>query len=654
MSALEPCTVDDLYRHRVISGLAGGRGHSWLVFQVEQARRKTDDYRRRIWGLDTSRDERARPLTLARFDARSPMLDSRADTLAFVSTRGKHGARIHLLPMGGGEARALTGACDRRIKTIEAWSPDDSRLLVCASVPWIEDGEEPPKDGSRAPEVVRHLPYKRDGTGIIVGRRTHLFDVDASSGKLVALTDGDFDVEQGRWSTDGRRLAFVRNRTERQRHVSDLWIADGDGGNARILDDSMASIGVIAWSPDDRWLAVAASEVQGDSRVELWLVDTSSGERRRLGEPELELVPGTGLAWNESGDRLAVIASRRGLHVLTVVSVQQGVATSLDTDLRHTLGISPCGPHLAFVAASMRRPCEVYSDHWQGGQERRLTRFNRKWVDLRRKPRVSKRRFCVPDGAGGVEWIEGWLLRPSEGDGPFPLLVDMHGGPHSMVLIDFAAHTYWYELCSRGWAILAPNAVGSSGYGRRFARRLRGRWGELDLPQFEAAVRHLQACGLADDRVACCGKSYGGFLGAWAIGHSRLFRSAVVCAPVANMVSHAGTSDTGYYVTPFLLDAEPDEDPERYARLSPIGECRRATAATLILQGENDGRCPRGQSEELFSKLVRCSSAVVEMVIYPGSTHAEAESGKPSHRRDYHGRIVDWVSRRTTGTPAPA
>jgi dipeptidyl aminopeptidase/acylaminoacyl peptidase len=105
-----------------------------------------------------------------------------------------------------------------------------------------------------------------------------------------------------------------------------------------------------------------------------------------------------------------------------------------------------------------------------------------------------------------------------------------------------------------------------------------------------------------------------------------------------------GTSDTGYYVTPFAMGCEPEDDPERYRRLSPVTYCHRIRAATLLLQGEDDGRCPRGQSEELFANLVRCSKAEVELAMYPRSSHAEAESGRPSNRVDYHQRLADWVA----------
>ena len=110
-----------------------------------------------------------------------------------------------------------------------------------------------------------------------------------------------------------------------------------------------------------------------------------------------------------------------------------------------------------------------------------------------------------------------------------------------------------------------------------------------------------------------------------------------------------GTSDTGYYVTPFAMGCGPEDDPELYRRLSPVTYCPDVKTPTLILQGENDGRCPRGQGEELFTNLVRCSDAEVQLVLYPESSHAEAESGRPGNRVDYHSRLAEWVERHANG-----
>ena len=67
-----------------------------------------------------------------------------------------------------------------------------------------------------------------------------------------------------------------------------------------------------------------------------------------------------------------------------------------------------------------------------------------------------------------------------------------------------------------------------------------------------------------------------------------------------------------------------------------------------MLQGEDDQRCPRGQSEELFTAVMRQGKAPAEMVIYPGGDHHLYETGKPSHRLDVVRRMIAWVQRFTS------
>ncbi|WP_437853505.1 prolyl oligopeptidase family serine peptidase [Sorangium sp. So ce363] len=74
----------------------------------------------------------------------------------------------------------------------------------------------------------------------------------------------------------------------------------------------------------------------------------------------------------------------------------------------------------------------------------------------------------------------------------------VHGGPHAPVEFGFTYRPYWYVLVSRGWAVLSLNPVGSAGQGKEFADRLRGRWGERDLPEHLAAIDELVAEGLAE------------------------------------------------------------------------------------------------------------------------------------------------------------
>lgn len=640
---MQPFTSDDVYQHRTLQDLSGTPNHSQAVFVRSRASRKKDEYVSTVWRVDTAAGSkrRARQLTSAQFSASSLVIDPLGERVALLSTRQQEkGKQLHILRLDGGEARAITDAPDG-VSSLLAWSNDGRRLLALQSYKCAEDGDDDPNAEHR-PIVVRHLPYKLDGTGTKVGKRTRLIAIDAGSGEIKTLVEGDFDVGEGCWSPDGKTLAFSRKRGGLQRHQADLWLADGDGGNARQATDDLYSVSGLAFSPDGRTLAFGASHIEGDSLVNLYFHDVESGKRRHLDDDELQL-EGSTIVWHPDGERVATIGSRNGLFEITVVEAESCHVKRVERGLRHVTGLAASSDGLVFVAASVRDADELYRVDWDGGNERRLTAFNRTWFRQRIRPKVCKREFEVPDANGGTETIEAWLLLPPEGNGPFPVLVDLHGGPQSVALIDYASHVYWWELVSKGWAVLAPNTVGSGSYSGDFARRLRGHWGEHDLPQIEAIVEQLREEKTANHRLACYGKSYGGYLSAWAAATCDLFRAAVVSAPITNIHSHGGTSDTGYYVTPYAMKAELYENAEVFARLSPVEHAAKVETATLFLQGQEDHRCPLGQCEEMYANLIRAGHDRSMMVIYPGGSHGLASNGRPSHRVDYHGRIVKWV-----------
>jgi dipeptidyl aminopeptidase/acylaminoacyl peptidase len=163
------------------------------------------------------------------------------------------------------------------------------------------------------------------------------------------------------------------------------------------------------------------------------------------------------------------------------------------------------------------------------------------------------------------------------------------------------------------------------------------------LPQHISAVRQLQAEGVCDDRVAVAGKSYGGYLSSWATGHTDLFKAAVVMAPVGNIETHYGTSDGGFYADPFYVHSQPRFNRRIARELSPLQYIEQSTTPTLFMQGKDDERCPKCQSEELFVSLYRAGDTPCELVLYPGETHSFLGTGTPSCRQDASERILGWV-----------
>ena len=291
------------------------------------------------------------------------------------------------------------------------------------------------------------------------------------------------------------------------------------------------------------------------------------------------------------------------------LDVESGRTTVLVGGDRQLGAVGCTADRIAYAVDHPALPSELRACAADGSDEAQLSCLNPWWAD-RPKVRVEPRTFDVPDGEGGTESIEGWLMRAegSDADGPAPLLNDAHGGPAAYALLDFDSNVFWQVLCCRGWSVLALNAVGSATYGREFCRRLAGHWGEYDLPQHIAAVRQLQAEGVCDERVAISGKSYGGYLSSWATGHTDLFKAAVVMAPVGNIETHYGTSDGGFYADPFYVDSKPRFNRQVARQLSPLQHIEASTTPTLFMQGKDDERCPKCQSEELFVSLYRAAT----------------------------------------------
>ncbi len=356
------------------------------------------------------------------------------------------------------------------------------------------------------------MPYKSDGVGYLLQRQFHLFAIDIDGGGHAQLTCGAFDVLGFDVSPDGRRIAYTRYREGRFTHRSDLWVCDIDGANPRRMTDSHATVMQPAWSPDGRRIAFSGAEEEGDAEPKLWVSDAGTGEILRVGDDALNIADPESLRWQRD-DRLCFVRAHRGRHHVVSIAVGDVEPVTLSGGDRQIGAYGRTERHLVYGVDHPAMPGELWTCDADGGDERRLTRFNAWWDE--RTPLVAEvRTFDVPDGRGGTESIEGWLLRAAGSTAPRPLLDDVHGGPASYALLDSDSTVYWQVLCSRGWTVLMLNAVGSASYGPEFCRRLLGHWGEVDLPQHLAALASLRARGVCGDRVAIAGKSYGGFLSA--------------------------------------------------------------------------------------------------------------------------------------------
>jgi dipeptidyl aminopeptidase/acylaminoacyl peptidase len=228
-------------------------------------------------------------------------------------------------------------------------------------------------------------------------------------------------------------------------------------------------------------------------------------------------------------------------------------------------------------------------------------------------------------GADG-DAVEGILELPpgyKKGDGPLPLIVELHGGPTASTRLRLRLWIYGRALmAAKGYALLSPNYHGSTGYGDEFTAKLIGRENDIEVIDIRTGIRHLIDEGFADpDRIGVMGWSNGGFLtNSMITSEPDLFRAASSGAGVLDQALQWATEDTPGHVINYMQGL-PWEKPEAYIKGSPLYSLHRVKTPTLIHVGGSDPRVPPAHSRALYRGLKHYLDVPVELVVYPGEGH---------------------------------
>ncbi|MBI1257372.1 MAG: prolyl oligopeptidase family serine peptidase [Chloroflexi bacterium] len=641
----------DLFRLKFSTGAQlspDGTRAAYTVYQVDGDKEKDSSA---IWLVTLATGE-TRQLTNGAAKDSLPVWSPDGTQIAFVSTRGDK-PQIYLIPVAGGEAQVLT-SLPQGVGSSMAWSPNGTQIAFVAR-PQTE-----PRDPSKPYRVDRSV-YRFDELNYLDDVAQSLYVISASGGEAQRLTDDRQMNNHPQWSPDGKEILFVAsmNPDSFEAIFLSVHVVDATSGTIRtVIDGQWGSIGAAGWTPDGKKIVFAGTpngKAIG-SKSDLWVIDRMGGtpENRSAGlnvGVEGDLLPDMPVVFVSP----KIIVARDGRHAYT--QVQAGgtrgiysVALSgeescvpLVTGERACVLVSADAAHLLYLASDFNYPIDLYCCNPDGSDERQLTHLNDTWLAQVRLPEFEHLLF---PGSDGVQ-VEGWFAKPPEGDAPYPTILFIHGGPH----LGFG-HIFHFDtqlLCGAGYAVLLVNHRASTGYGDDFSTAIKGDWGNLDYLDLMAGVDLVVARGLADpDRLGVTGRSGGGNLSCWIIGHTDRFKAAVPENPVTNWVSFYGVSDVGVWFATEQLGGHPWEIPEIYARCSPITEAHHCVTPTLMIQGEYDWRCPAEQSEQFYTVL-KANGCTVEMLRFPNSSHGGAVRGPLASRTAHNDALLDWMNRYVLG-----
>jgi len=395
-------------------------------------------------------------------------------------------------------------------------------------------------------------------------------------------------------SEDGS-LAVVAasERTGRQQYA----LLAFDAGGARIgelYDGPDSSIEPIAFSPapgDTRVLA--NSDRTGDKRPLLW--DARTGKRRDLSLPDVsgEVVP---LNWSPDGKRVLLCQFSQAVQRLYVYDLETDRATRLD----HSEGAFT---FFGSLGVSFSPDGQEVLAPWQdAGHNARLIALDAETGAQTRTvlavgdapPGRPVRSVAFPSSDG--QTVHGWLCVP-EGVGPFPTVLEVHGGPHGVVTETFGMGSRWAE---NGFAWLSVNFRGSTAFGRDFQSKIWGDAGHWELEDMVAARDFLVGQGITQaDKLLVTGGSYGGYLTLLALGkRPDLWAGGLALIAIADQtLTWEDSSGFLQGVTTAIFGGTPAEKPDLYRRASPITYAEDIRAPLLVIQGRHDTRCPPRQME---------------------------------------------------------
>jgi acylaminoacyl-peptidase len=510
-----------------------------------------------------------------------------------------------------------------------------------------------PEDADWAPgaKVIETLPYRFDGQGYLETGHDHVFLVSAEGGTPRQLTSGDFDHRGPlAWMPDGKRIVFPANRLEDAEHhpvESELWAVTVENGELEQLTDRKGPDRGAVISPDGKRIAYLGfdDKLLAWQSSDVYVMDVETRKTRKLTagfDRDVDDVQ-----WAGSSNRLLIRyedfgrthIGRLALNGKVEPLVEDVGGTSIGRPYNSgSFSVAGNGA-FAYTAGRADRPADVGLGR-AGRKPARLTRLNDDLLETKSLGPVEE--ITWKSSADGLE-IQGWLVYPPDfdPDRQYPLILEIHGGPHTAYGPHFSAEVQLYAAA--GYVVLYANPRGSTSYGEEFSLEIHHDYPGKDYDDLMSGVDAVIARGFVDENALyVTGGSGGGVLTAWIVGKTDRFRAAVVAKPVINWTSFALTSDITHFASRYWFPAMPWEDPVGYWERSPLSLVGNVSTPTALLTGEDDFRTPMPESEQFYQalKLRKVDTALIRI---PEASHGIA--ARPSQLVAKVDNILAWFAR---------
>jgi dipeptidyl aminopeptidase/acylaminoacyl peptidase len=560
--------------------------------------------------------------------------------LAFLSDAEKPGQlQLYLAEAPGRPVRRLTAA--KGFLASPKFSPDGKTVALLFT--------------ENAPRAAGPLVASAPETGVIKDAffEQRLALVDIATGKLRQVSPADTYVYECDWAPDNLHLVVTSalGNGDNNWYIAELSVLDATTGLMKSIYKPALQIAMPAWSPDGKSIAFVEGLMSDESSVggDIMIISAEGGKRASLLQETgmlkpKDLTPDRGasaswLTWIEGG-KIAAGEFVGGDSSVISLDPATGKTESLYQGPDH-ISAGTWGPSVSIsgdgkASATVRSSFEAPPELWAGA--------NGSWKQITQRNKSVKPAWGE---AKTIRWksdsfeVQGWLIYPANFDSAkkYPLVVSVHGGPGAAVQSKWpSSGDFSMALAASGYFVLMPNPRGSFGNGEAFTRANVRDFGYGDLRDILGGVEQaVRTAPIDAHRVGITGWSYGGYMTMFAVTQTDRFKAAMAGAGIANFQSYYGQNKIDQWMIPFFGKSVYD-DPEVYARSSPITFIKKAKTPTLVIVGDSDAECPTPQSYEFWHAL-KTLGVETQLVVYEHEGHMFV---KPEHLRDRIRRTVAW------------
>lgn len=644
-------SLDDVLRWRIGSSPAVSPDGRRAIFLVDENNFEKSQVITQLWMVDTT-SKFTRRLTHSDGRVGAPRWSPDGRWISFLAARGpepeREKAQVWLLAADGGEAFPLTQSAEG--VSHYAWAPDSRSVFYVAPAP-----------PAGPLQALRERRQESKADQYVVDEespRREIWRITVEDQRAERVYAGDPGVDEFAVSPDGRWLAFRSNRTGDPDDDAkyNLYLLEVATRRARPLTSRGGEERSPVWSPDSTRVAFLAPRDTGItySQEEVFVVALSAAASAAGEPPEPQRLTRNfvgaieRLHWPK-GNSLFFAAAVRTESGLFALDAASGAVTAASPEKWHLSGADWTSDGAACVAFAegpaalpdlvVLRPASAMV------APQKLTDLNPQLAQFA----LGAQEVVRWKSKEGLE-IEGIVTKPVgwEAAKKYPLLLDVHGGPHNVRSNTMTTGHSAQLFAARGWLVLQPNFRGSSAYGHEFGIANRGDLGGKDADDILAGVDFAIAQGWADpERLAVMGESYGGYMTNWLIARTKRFRAAASLFGIFNFITDFSNSEISSWEKDYLGKYY-WEDPELYLDRSPAKHAAAIHTPVLILHGDADNNTFISNSQEMYRAL-RTLGRTVRFVRFPREGHGFVE---PNHVRAQYEEILAWFEAHALGLGA--